>query len=631
MRPHVDAHLAGQLSGDIPDDWLRGQGFGTCEICQRVLSLRFNCRCPSCFRTLVSRPALASVPSRPLADGAPSVWDVFVSDKRVRSSVPKGARDAWSRCLISSLADIVAHRDVKAWTDFLTLPSLVLAAPSRGGRSRVLRHEGEVRRRCLDWLSGLRADLWAPAAVRKGQQRAPQDPVDVSDALPQSTINRVSTLIREGALRRACAALLQDPPVQPTDDVVASLRLLHPLPPDTDRADMSSLRRVAPQAAPVADSDQVRKALFSFPSNCGAGRSGLRPSHVRDALRPASSDLLLRLLSEVVSIMLRGEVPEVIRPYVCGASIMALRKPNGSLRPIAVGETVRRLASKIAVDFISEHARVILEPLQLGVKTPNGCEAIVHTARQWLHRHRSDANKVALSVDISNAFNSVHRSAVLRSVRVHFPSLAPWVDCCYRHDSVLFTGSSMAASQVISSARGVQQGDPLGPVLFALAIHPIVLEARAATEAMCPGGIDICSFYLDDGFCAGSAPAVRYFLSALVHGFRRIGLEVNLDKTEVIPACSSSQSFSPGDFQGCVWVGSSNFKLLGAPLGSSGWCEDLLGRRVGKARIPLGSYHQVPGRSGRFLFAPLLLRVVQGPLFLPYCSSGCTNEGSLRC
>ena len=269
------------------------------------------------------------MPSRPLADGAPSVWVVLVSDKRVRSSVPKGARDAWSRCLISSLADVVAHRDVKAWTDFLTLPSLVLPAPSRGGRGHVLRHEGEVRRRCLDWLSGLRADLWAPAAARKGKQRAPQDPVDASDALSESTINRVSTLIQEVALRRACAALMQDPPVQPTDDVVASLRLLHPVPPAVD-----SLRRVAPQAAPAADADQVRKALFSFPSTSGAGRSGLRPSHVRDALRPASSDLLLRLLSEVVSSMLQGEVLEGIRPYVCGASIMALRKPNGSLRPI---------------------------------------------------------------------------------------------------------------------------------------------------------------------------------------------------------------------------------------------------------------------------------------------------------
>ena len=121
--------------------------------------------------------------------------------------------------------------------------------------------------------------------------------------------------------------------------------------------------------------EQVRKALLSSPSTSGAGRSGLRPSHVRDALRPASSDLLLRLLSEVVSLLLRGEVPKSVRPYVCGASIMALRKPNGSLRPIAICETIRRLTSKVA--------REIFEPLQLGVKTPNGCEAIIHVARQW--------------------------------------------------------------------------------------------------------------------------------------------------------------------------------------------------------------------------------------------------------
>ena len=124
----------------------------------------------------------APVPSRPLADGAPSVWDVFVSDKRVRSSVLKGARDAWSRCLISSLADIVAHRDVKAWTDFLTLPSLVLPAPSRGGRSHVLRHEGEVRRRCLDWLSGFRADRLGPGGCQEGQAARSQNPVDASGA-----------------------------------------------------------------------------------------------------------------------------------------------------------------------------------------------------------------------------------------------------------------------------------------------------------------------------------------------------------------------------------------------------------------------------------------------------------------
>ena len=58
---------------------------------------------------------------------------------------------------------------------------------------------------------------------------------------------------------------------------------------------------------------------------------------------------------------------------------MALRKPNGTLRPIAVGETFRRTDSKVAIELISDRARTVLEPLQLGVKTPNGCEAIIHT------------------------------------------------------------------------------------------------------------------------------------------------------------------------------------------------------------------------------------------------------------
>ena len=148
--------------------------------------------------------------------------------------------------------------------------------------------------------------------------------------------------------------------------------------------------------------------------------------------------------------------------------------------------------------------------------------------------------------------------------------------------------------------HSLQQGDPLGPVLFALAIHPVIVEARAATEAMYPGGIDICSFFLDDGFCAGSAPAVQHFLSALVRGFRRIGLVVNLDKTEVILASPSSQSFAPGDFQGCTWIGSSNFKLLGAPLGSMEWCEDLLGRRIRKARALSAAIGKFPDAQGAF-------------------------------
>ena len=77
-------------------------------------------------------------------------------------------------------------------------------------RRHVLQQEGEIWRRRLDWLSGIRADLWASLPVRSSKDRGPPAQVDDSDVLPASVVARVTTLIQEGALHRACAALLQD-------------------------------------------------------------------------------------------------------------------------------------------------------------------------------------------------------------------------------------------------------------------------------------------------------------------------------------------------------------------------------------------------------------------------------------
>ena len=45
-----------------------------------------------------------------------------------------------------------------------------------------------------------------------------------------------------------------------------------------------------------------------------------------------------------------------------------------------------------------------LETLQVGFKTPSGCEATVHGAHQWFHRHRGDLPGVAISVGVSKRF-----------------------------------------------------------------------------------------------------------------------------------------------------------------------------------------------------------------------------------
>ena len=84
---------------------------------------------------------------------------------------------------------------------------------------------------------------------------------------------------------------------------------------------------------------------------------------------------------------------------------------------------MRRLFSKLALGEAAQEVAAFLEPCQLGVGVPFGCEAVVHTARQWLGRNEGDAGKVMVMIDMANAFNTLDRSAVRNGVRRLTP---PW-------------------------------------------------------------------------------------------------------------------------------------------------------------------------------------------------------------
>ena len=295
--------------------------------------------------------------------------------------------------------------------------------------------------------------------------------------------------------------------MQVDDKVIAEMTAKHPRARDTEGARLGDLRSVAAASAIQVDGEAVQKALSSFSRGSGAGPSGLRPQHLKDAMVPGLRDELSRHMVEVVNLMARGQPPPQVQHWLCGASLAALPKASGDLRPVAVGETWRRLAGKALAHEVAPELRNYLEPVQLGVGTPGGCEAVVHVVRQWMARNSGDGRRVLVTLDLANAFNSVDRSAFLTEVRRVVPGIAPWVDFCYQHESQLLLGAAQLAS-----SRGIQQGDPLGPALFALAIHESILRARAAAEAQFPGGLDFTAFFLDDGTVAGDADAVAKFV-----------------------------------------------------------------------------------------------------------------------
>ena len=91
-------------------------------------------------------------------------------------------------------------------------------------------------------LSGIRARHWTLMFGKLNKQRSPPDADASSDHLPDLLVSRVATLVQEGALRRACAVLLQDPRSSPR-----MLRHLHPGSPiEACRHELSAQGRGTP-------------------------------------------------------------------------------------------------------------------------------------------------------------------------------------------------------------------------------------------------------------------------------------------------------------------------------------------------------------------------------------------------
>ena len=99
----------------------------------------------------------------------------------------------------------------------------------------------------------------------------------------------------------------------------------------------------------------------------------------------------------------------------------------------------------------------------------------------------------ALLVDFTNAFISIDCSHMFSEVRARISNLSAWVDSCYGAQPHLLSGDC-----VVLSKCGIQQGDPLGSLLFALTLHPIVERIQQEVHE-----VKIKAWYLDDGTLCG--------------------------------------------------------------------------------------------------------------------------------
>ena len=192
-------------------------------------------------------------------------------------------------------------------------------------------------------------------------------------------------------------------------------------------------------------------------------------------------------------------------PVFCSASLTALKNLKGGVRPIAVGEVLRRLVAKCKAKQTQTEPAELFSSEQLGVGVKGGAESIIHATKITFEKLQLSQDAGIVQIDFKNAFTSIKRNQILNVAVTLMPSAASFAIYCYLQHSHLYYSNKSVKSQF-----RVQQGDPLDPLLFSLALWRIIEEI----ESDIPNLTKHC-WYLDDGIIAGTEPELNEALDIL--------------------------------------------------------------------------------------------------------------------
>ena len=426
--------------------------------------------------------------------------------------VPKAARLACCEHLNKLIDAIIATpNNVQHWNHLFNFAPIILTKPVRGGKSHNL--SSIITHRVNAWSGDGEISQSRSAGQFSSKPRKRRS----SDAVLASA---VTSKLDDGNLKAAIRLISSDErPIEVSDSSFAALQEKHP-PAPTDRRNPVDPLNVQCNTLQV-ETIAVEGALKSFPPGSSGGPDGLTAQHIRDLLGCSAGPRLLSSLTSLVNLLLRGDLCPVVNAILFGGRLIALRKKDGGVRPIAIGYTLRRLAAKCANFFAVNKVLSLLLPLQVGVGVPGGAEAAVHAFRRFVS-NMPDGH-VAVKIDFSNAFNTIRRDLILESILTEVPEIYRFVYAAYANPSQLKFGD-----RIIFSCEGAQQGDPLGPFEFCLGILPLLRNLTA----------DFSVSFMDDLTIGGPADQVSAALNYIQDKAPVYGLRLNVSKCGIFGKAS---------------------------------------------------------------------------------------------
>ncbi|CAI5963912.1 unnamed protein product [Closterium sp. NIES-65] len=501
-------------------------------------------------------------------------WEAFFSvvavGGRTVRRIPQRARPGVLDALCCVLKRLKSRPgDEAATLLLLAFPRLILAVPPKPG----IGQKALIIERLGAFWEGRWRELFDSAMVAARPAVRPLA-YTCSDQDPDAIrLSRCRSRCKVGEWSRGLACLTAGELARPSEAMVQSLREKHPGSTSEVPQWVRDFTVDAPQRPPLT-ADILARTIHTAARASAAGPSGWVTEHLRDTFLTEPS--CLSHLLEVFNQWVAGQVPERARPWLAASNLVGLSKPNGDVRPVAIGEVLPRiLARALCISLRPTMASYFLPCNQLGAGTRAGVEILTHSFRSALATH---PDWCALQIDVANAFNSFHRHAMFEGLRESpFSGLIPFLRVFYGTPSDLYLRAGPFV-QSLESARGSRQGDPLGPFLFAFTQQQVMESVTREFRDL------LFLSYADDTYILGPAARILEAFGVLRERLEWVGLEVQAHK------CRFWER-EGGDVERALPLGMQRVEegltVVGVPIGEEGWEVTRLRERLRQLQAPL--------------------------------------------
>lgn len=357
----------------------------------------------------------------------------------------------------------------------MIMPALLLQKPTR--KSTAKQHSEYLQRRIHHWTNGNFDDLIeeGTAIQEKLKQQTRKDETE------DHTAKVFAKLMLRGKVHAALRILDKAASLGVAELTEETMKTLADLHPTAKPAAETTLKEgELPYFDPVlfTNIDEQSIAKAAMKTRGAAGPSGLDADgwrrilvsknygNIGKDLRVAIAKLTQKLCTQMIS----EERSSSIEAYVANRLIPLLKAPTG-IRPIGIGEVLRRIVGKAVITEIKPEIMESAGCLQLCAGQKAGCEAAAHAMRDIFEEEETDA---VLFIDASNAFNSLNRKALLHNIGYLCAPMATYIRNCYQKPSRLF----IAGGKELKSAEGTTQGDPTAMPAYGVGILPFLAMIR---------------------------------------------------------------------------------------------------------------------------------------------------------